>query len=109
MTKLVIDQIGGMCPVQGYGTVNDEPFYFRFRSDCAQLYVGPIDEEDGIPADPPRLYAEINDVYNEPFRGYLSGEESRALLWRLVELLKPNQETQRDRLVKYLEKLRDSQ
>ncbi|WP_159599436.1 hypothetical protein [Agromyces humi] len=33
----------GSFPVQAYGWLGEDRFYFRFRHDCAQLRVGPVD------------------------------------------------------------------
>jgi hypothetical protein len=39
-TDLVIDCIGGNCPVQATGTVADFPFYFRARGGKWRLAIG---------------------------------------------------------------------
>ncbi len=94
---IIIEQIGGMCPVQGYGTIDGERFYFRYRHDDAQLYVGPeVDDEDlGMPdLANPRLYAEINNVFGHADRGWLENDEAVELLHRLVDMLKPRIEWQ---------------
>lgn len=36
--------LGGV-PVQAYGWLGDDRFYFRFRHDCAELSVGPFDTD----------------------------------------------------------------
>ncbi|KQO98131.1 hypothetical protein [Leifsonia sp. Leaf264] len=36
--------LGGV-PAQAYGWIGEDRFYFRFRHDCAQLSVGPVDAE----------------------------------------------------------------
>lgn len=35
------EEIGGHCPVQAEGTINDYPFYFRSRHQHWALYIGP--------------------------------------------------------------------
>ncbi len=94
VVDLVIEQVGGVCPVQGYGRLDGERFYFRFRHDCAELYVGPADTSEPYDDDmpdlmAPRLYAEINNVYGDPWRGWLDVESAVELLHRLIALLKP--------------------
>lgn len=93
-----IESIGGMCPVQGYGTIDGERFYLRYRHDCAELYVGPEEEQEldefGLremmpDLHNPRLYAEINNVTGEYDRGWLDENQARLLLDKLIELLKP--------------------
>lgn len=92
---IVVEQIGGMCPVQGYGTIDGERFYFRYRHDDAQLYVGPGVDDEGLPdLDNPRLYAEINDVSGHVDRGWLENDEAVELFHRLVGELKPLTEWQ---------------
>lgn len=116
--NFIIDHEGGMYPYQAEGRFGDEVFYFRYRSDNAQLSVGlPESDEDKphpwyfpMPVHPPRLYAEIPDVFDDPMRGWLSKEEAHDLMVRLVSMLKPPSEweqgTYHDRLVSYLDALR---
>ena len=40
MTGLVIDNLGGNCPVQGEGTVLGVPFYFRARHEEWSMGIG---------------------------------------------------------------------
>lgn len=94
-----IESIGGVCPVQGYGTIDGDRFYLRYRHDCAELYVGPEENDDDLwqygkmpDLHNPRLYAEINDVTGEYDRGWLEEEEAIKLLHRMVGLLKPPRE-----------------
>ena len=37
---LSIDCLGGYCPVQGEGTVNGKPFYFRARGEWWRIGIG---------------------------------------------------------------------
>lgn len=39
-----ITGVGGNCPVQGYGTVNGKPFYFRARGERWSMSIGGSDE-----------------------------------------------------------------
>lgn len=103
----VIDWEGGACPYQAEGSFGGERFYFRYRSDNASLSVGPPSETDSsMPVHPPRLYAVIFGVFDEPLRGFLERKEAHELMARLVDLLKPPSEwdhgTHRDRLVAFL-------
>lgn len=38
--RLSIGDIGGMCPVQAEGTINEKPFYFRARGEDWALSIG---------------------------------------------------------------------
>lgn len=42
-TDVVIDSLGGICPVEGEGTINGQPFYFRARGGRWSLAVGGTD------------------------------------------------------------------
>lgn len=44
--SLIIDTLGGLCPVQGEGTIDGVPFYFRARWDGWDIGVG--DDPVGI-------------------------------------------------------------
>lgn len=48
--RVVIDMLGGQCPVQGKGTVNGVPFYFRARGEDWSFSVGddPVDVSCGF-------------------------------------------------------------
>jgi hypothetical protein len=68
-----IDWIGGNCPVQAEGTINDKPFYFRARGEHWSLGIGidPI-------GDPEWEHAEW---YGEwPDAGWMPVEEAEAFL-----------------------------
>jgi len=52
--RLTIRELGGMCPVQGFGTVNDSEWYFRARGnswtldvDDKQVLCGAFHDADG--------------------------------------------------------------
>lgn len=40
MSKVIIDWIGGNCPVQAEGKISDEPFYFRARGEHWRVDIG---------------------------------------------------------------------
>lgn len=86
--------LGGLCPVQGTGTLRGEPFYFRFRGDHAQLDVGPLGEYD-IP-DPPRLRATWPGVTGEPLAGSLTDWQLTLVFLTLVRELVPPGEPRPD-------------
>lgn len=82
---------GGGLPVQGDGSTPDgDKVYFRFRHNCAQLYVG------GDRLDETRLYAELEDIYTGPdgepedLKGVFdSDDEAVEVVERLRAELKP--------------------
>jgi hypothetical protein len=39
-SRVVIDALGGVCPVQAEGTVDSEPFYFRARGQRWTMSIG---------------------------------------------------------------------
>lgn len=77
--NIVIDQLGGCCPVQAEGTVNGSPFYFRARGMGWTFSVG----EDPV---------EVCCGYSEGFHyeeeygdgpyaaGWMSEDEARAFI-----------------------------
>jgi hypothetical protein len=82
-----IDSIGGNCPVQAYGLIDGEPFYFRARWEHWSLSVGSDDED---PSDlglygrdvvgNPRWYHE-EDWGDGPFEaGWMPEEEARRMI-----------------------------
>ncbi len=87
---LTVHSVGGACPVQLEATTADgENVYFRYRFDAAQLYVG---FDDDISRENTRLYAELDDVFNDPMRGFLDDAETTELFLRLWAMLKPPQQ-----------------
>jgi hypothetical protein len=112
----IIEHEGGTFPYQAEGTFGEDIFYFRYRSDNAQLSVGPPADKSvrgwctPLPAHPPRLYAEIFGVFDDPMRGWLSKEEAHELMGRLVPMLKPPVEweygTHHDRLAAMLDAIK---
>jgi hypothetical protein len=76
---------GGACPEQHWGTLIDgQIFYFRFRSNCAQLHLGVEGEElpvvDGSLWRLPVGY--LNDIYpGEPLIGFFLTDEDRTRIF----------------------------
>lgn len=38
--NLVVEQVGGMCPLEAEGTIDGVPFYFRARGNRWQMHIG---------------------------------------------------------------------
>lgn len=81
MTKLaiIIDEIGGNCPVQADGTIGGQPFYFRARGEHWSFGVGadPIGEPDWY-------YQE--EYPGEPYAaGWMTLDEARAFISKAAE------------------------
>lgn len=102
----------GAMPVQAFGWVDGERFYFRFRRNTALLVRGMVDEEtaqrihdqhisrfpnspheimtnDSVQALPHRVSAEaeINKVTDEPLLGFLQPQEMSVLFVKLMDIL----------------------
>ncbi|MEP3616861.1 hypothetical protein [Parasphingorhabdus sp.] len=79
--NIVIDMIGGNCPVQAEGTIEGKPFYFRARGQHWSLSVG---GQDPV-INPDWSYEE---AYGEgPFdAGWMSEEEARGFLEKAAGL-----------------------
>lgn len=71
--EITIDYLGGNCPVQGEGTVNGKPFYFRARGEHWTMGIG------GDPVGEPDWYCE--EPYGSwPDAGWMPREEAEAFL-----------------------------
>jgi hypothetical protein len=46
MSELVVDWIGGNCPVQAEGTYKGRTFYFRARGEHMQMHIAPMGSDD---------------------------------------------------------------
>lgn len=80
MSNIVIDCIGGNCPVQAEGTIDGQPFYFRARGEHWSLSVGGAD----VIGDPAWYYEE--EYPGGPFAaGWMSQEEARKFLQEAAE------------------------
>jgi len=59
---IIIKELGGMCPVQGEGTINGEKFYFRARGEHWSMSIGEKEDScygpDSIYIDPVWYYEE---------------------------------------------------
>ena len=75
---VVIDTIGGNCPVQAEGTIDGKPFYFRARGESWSL---------GIGADPVCAADwEHREWFGEwPDAGWMSEEEARSFIQRAAD------------------------
>lgn len=89
---VVIDLIGGNCPVQAEGTIGGEPFYFRARGARWSIGVG------GEPVGAPVWHYE--EPYGDwPEAGWITEEEARAFiakaagLWAARATEDPREET----------------
>lgn len=71
---IVIDYLGGNCPVQAEGTINGRIFYFRARGDTWSLRIGgdPIGDPD---------WSYIEDYGDDPYSaGWMTDEEAEAFI-----------------------------
>jgi hypothetical protein len=57
---LIINELGGVCPVQGYGTVGGLPFYFRARHEYWCFCVAKTPDGDPI-----SVWSERDGFYRE--------------------------------------------
>jgi hypothetical protein len=75
MDEVVIEWIGGNCPVQAEGRIDGEPFYFRARGQCWSLSIGGPDTLDN-----PQWHHE--ELWGEgPFSaGWIDEDEARRLI-----------------------------
>lgn len=79
--NLIIDQLGGNCPVQAEGTIDGQPFYFRARGEHWAFHVG----ADDPVGDPEWTYAEEYPG-GRYAAGWMSEDEARAFINRAANL-----------------------
>ena len=76
---IIIEYLGGNCPVQGEGTIDGKPFYFRSRGAAWSLGVG------GEPVGKPDW--EIQEAYGTwPDAGWITEDEARAFIAKGAKL-----------------------
>jgi len=80
MDGIVIREIGGMCPVQGEGTVDGKEFYFRSRGSSWSMSIG----GSNVVAKPEWHYSEEYGAW--PDAGYISEDEARSFVLKAVGL-----------------------
>ena len=78
---IVIQWLGGNCPVQSKGFINDKPFYFRARGDSWRMNIGGAD----IVEAPHWSYEE--DYGDGPFdAGWMTEDEARSFIEKSARL-----------------------
>jgi hypothetical protein len=79
MTTVVIDKIGGNCPVQAEGTIAGQPFYFRARGEHWSIGIG-----GDVVGDPDWYHEE--EYSDEQFAaGWMTEAEARAFIEKAAE------------------------
>ena len=72
--KLIIDDLGGNCPVQAEGTIDGRPFYFRARGSAWSFGVG--DDPVGEPE-----WEYEQEYLGGPFAaGWMTEDEARSFI-----------------------------
>jgi hypothetical protein len=99
--EIIIESLGGLCPVQANGTIDGEPFYFRSRHEHWQLEIGPgnthlvveamgQDLRDDEKADAVRrlpVWRHCERYSDEEYAaGYISDAEARAFIAKGADL-----------------------
>lgn len=80
MSELVIEYLGGKCPVQGEGEVDGEEFYFRSRGDSWSMSIGGPD----VIGEPKWYYEE--DYGQWPDAGWISEDEALSFIRKAADL-----------------------
>lgn len=78
--EIIIESLGGYCPVQAEGTVNGKPFYFRSRGDQWAMNIG----GDDIILEPGWRYEEDYGVW--PEAGWITLDEARSFIQKAAEM-----------------------
>ena len=78
---IVIDTIGGNCPVQAEGTIDGKPFYFRARWSYWSIGIGGVD-----PCIDPEW--EHGEKYSDELyaAGWMTEEEARTFIDKAANL-----------------------
>lgn len=83
--KILIDGIGGSCPVQAEGTIDGFPFYFRARGEHWSLSIASGEDKD--PVFPKDGFTHRERYGNEPFAaGYITNEEAIGFIEKASEV-----------------------
>jgi hypothetical protein len=81
-----IDSLGGKCPIQGYGTVDGVPFYFKGRGEKWVISVG----DDPLS---PNAWSYTEPYGDEPFAaGWISEDEALDFIRKGVKIYRTSQE-----------------
>jgi hypothetical protein len=80
MTDIVIDWLGGNCPVQAEGTIAGKPFYFRARGEHWSIGIG------GDTVGDPEWYYEEPYGDEEYVAGWMSEDEAREFIDKAAKL-----------------------
>lgn len=78
--SLVIDWIGGNCPVQAEGKIDGKLFYFRARGDSWALEIG------GSGSDIVAEWRHEEHYGTWPEAGWMTEDEARAFINKAVDL-----------------------
>lgn len=73
MADLIINGVGGNCPVQGEGTIGGKEFYFRARGDRWSIGIG-----GDVILSPEWYYEEAYGTW--PDAGWMSEAEARSFI-----------------------------
>lgn len=87
-----IDELGGNCPVQGTGTINGCPWYFRARTGM-MIYIADRPESDPLGDDPGWIWSGTDDPrfqhmrneeltveFKRPYFGWITEEQACEIL-----------------------------
>ena len=93
--EVLIDTIGGNCPVQAEGTIDGFPFYFRARGERWTMTVA--NKKDTAREE---LYSGYPDTwhYEEPYgdgpfaAGWMEEKEALAFIYKAADLFKTSEE-----------------
>lgn len=93
-----IVEIGGNCPVQAEGTVEDKPFYFRARGNSWSMGIG------GDPISAPEWSMSRAYGVGDPFSaGWMTTSEARAFIEEAVLLYERQAKMPQENVDAYLE------
>lgn len=87
MAEVLIDFIGGNCPVQAEGTIDGKRFYFRARGDSWSLEVHPTSGGGYLEwPDDPEVWRYEEDYGVWPDAGWMEESEARGFIDKAAAL-----------------------
>ena len=86
---LVIDSLGGNCPVQAEGVIDGKLFYFRSRGSAWSFSV---DEKDPVCDDPEWEHQE--DYGTWPDAGWITEDQAREFIAKAAGLYRASQQSE---------------
>jgi len=91
---IVIEELGGNCPVQAEGTIDKVPFYFRARGDHWSIRVAM--SKFGVWGEDAFYHEELYKGGEQYAAGWMPTDEARGFIQRGAELYAKTQQSEEE-------------